>query len=214
VRSRINIAWVQQWRDQLLAEAYALYQQGTPYTPSPAEEEQLFVPMQESRLVDTAVLSEMTHLLNRAPAAAGSAAVVNARTQFVTISQLTFALGVDAAKSGPALEAQVRAWLDHEGWQRVKKQINGVRAWGYERPAPKPTADFASALAQAAGAEAKLAPCLEAAPRPAPEPRLASGAEARAEARPTPSADHTHPTPAAAATGQADQSRSEDDAPF
>jgi hypothetical protein len=164
----------------------------------------------------------MTHLLNRAPAAAGSAAVVNARTQFVTISQLTLALGVDAAKSGPALEAQVRAWLDHEGWQRVKKQINGVRAWGYERPAPKPTADFASALAQAAGAEARLAPCLEAAPRPdvapAPEPRLASGAEtrteARAEARPTPLADHTHPTPAAAATGQADPSRSEDDAPF
>lgn len=141
VRQRIRIAWVQQWRDQLLAEAYAHYQDGAAYTPSPADEARLFVPMQESRMVETAVLSEMTHVLTRDPTAAGIGAVVNALTQFVTISQLTLALGVDAAKSGPALEAQVRSWLDHEGWKRVKRQINGVRAWGYERPADWPRAE-------------------------------------------------------------------------
>jgi hypothetical protein len=134
VRRRINTDWLAKFRDQLFAEAYALYLQSEPFTPTPEDEARLFVPMQESRVVETAVLSEMTHVLTRSPAATGIGAVVNELTQFVTISQLTLALGVDAAKSSPALEAQIRSWLDHEGWQRIKKQVNGMRAWGYERP--------------------------------------------------------------------------------
>jgi len=138
VRNRINIPWLQKQRDQLLAEAYALYLQGVPFTPEPDVETRLFVPMQESRLVETAVLSEMTHVLTRDPVASGIGAVVNNLADFVTIAQLVLALGVDAAKSNAALEGQVRSWLDHEGWQRVKKQINGARAWGYVRPANWP----------------------------------------------------------------------------
>jgi putative DNA primase/helicase len=134
IRQRINIPWLRKWRDQLLAEAFALYLQGEQFTPAPEVEDRLFVPMQESRLVETAVISEMTHVLTRPPAATGIASVVNDLTEFVTISQLVLALGVDAAKSSPALEGQIRAWLDHEGWERVKKQINGARAWGYVRP--------------------------------------------------------------------------------
>lgn len=138
VRNVINTEWLIKYRDQLLAEAYALYQAGTVYTPTPNQERRLFVPMQESRLVETAVLSELLHVLTRSPAAAGIGAVVNELTDFVTIAQLTLALGVDAAKSSPALEAQIRGWLDHEGWERVKKQVNGARAWGYTRPSNWP----------------------------------------------------------------------------
>jgi putative DNA primase/helicase len=134
VRNRINIPWLRKWREQLLAEAYQLYLQGEAFTPAPDVEERLFVPMQESRLVETAVVSEMTHVLTRTPSDSGMSAVVNNLTNFVTISQLVVALGVDAAKSSPALEGQIRAWLDHEGWEREKKQVNGVRAWGYVRP--------------------------------------------------------------------------------
>lgn len=134
VRNRINIPWVTKMRDQLLAEAYALFQQGVPYTPSPEDEARLFVPMQESRLVETAVVSELLNVLTRTPVATGIGAVVNDLTEFVTISQLTQALGVDAAKSNAALEAQIRGWLDHEGWERCKRQVNGTRAWGYARP--------------------------------------------------------------------------------
>lgn len=141
VRNVINTEWLIKYRDQLLAEAYALYEQGTPYTPTPAAEARLFVPMQESRLVETAVLSELLHVLTRAPESTGIKAVVNTLTDFVTIAQLTLALGVDAAKSSPALEAQIRGWLDHEGWERVKKQINGARAWGYLRPRNWPPVD-------------------------------------------------------------------------
>jgi putative DNA primase/helicase len=153
VRHTINTEWLAKYREQLLAEAYVLYQQGAAYTPTPDAERRLFVPMQESRLVETAVLSELLHVLTRAPVATGIGAVVNELTGFVTIAQLTLALGVDAAKSSPALEAQIRGWLDHEGWERVKKQINGARAWGYVRPRNwPPTEDDEEMSADAPGA--------------------------------------------------------------
>lgn len=141
VRNRINIAWLAKWRDQLLAEAYLAYREGAVYTPTPAEEARLFVPMQESRLVETAVLSELLAVLTRDPAAHGIGAVVNNLADFVTMGQLVTALGVDAAKSSPALEAQIRSWMEHEGWERTKRQINGVRAWGYAKPRDWPPPD-------------------------------------------------------------------------
>lgn len=141
VRHLINIEWLVKWRDQLLAEAYAMYQERAPYIPTQDQEARLFAPMQESRLVETAVQSELLAVLTREPRDAGSQAVVNDLTDFVTVAQLTTALGVDAAKSSPALEAQIRGWLDHEGWERAKKQINGARAWGYLRPRNWPAAD-------------------------------------------------------------------------
>jgi hypothetical protein len=141
VRHVINTEWLAKYRDQLLAEAFELFKQDVPYTPTPEQEQRLFVPMQESRLVETAVLSELLHVLTRSPGPSGISAIVNELAEFVTIAQLTLALGVDAAKSSPALEAQIRGWLDHEGWQRVKKQVNGARAWGYMRPANWPPLD-------------------------------------------------------------------------
>ena len=138
VGKRINTEWLQKYRDQLFAEAYSLFNEGVPYTPTPEQEIRLFVPMQESRLVETAVQGELLHVLTRAPVATGIGAVVNDLTSFVTIAQLALALGVDAAKSSAVLESQIRGWLDHEGWQRAKKQINGARAWGYCRPANWP----------------------------------------------------------------------------
>lgn len=138
VRHRIKLTWLTERRDQLLAEAFALYLAGEPFTPDHRDEERLFVPMQESRLVETAVISEMTNILTRAPLPSGIGAVVNELCDFVTIAQLTLALGVDAAKSNAALEGQIRGWLDHEGWPRVKKMVNSVRAWGYCRPSNWP----------------------------------------------------------------------------
>jgi hypothetical protein len=152
VRHRIKIGWLRKQRDQLLAEAFALYLQGVPYTPGYEDELRLFVPMQESRLVETAVLSEMTNVLTREPTSTGISSVVNGLTSFVTISQLALALGVDAAKSNAALEGQIRSWLDHEGWQRGKKQINGARAWGYTRPDNWPPVELPDAPVGDAGA--------------------------------------------------------------
>jgi putative DNA primase/helicase len=152
VRRLINIDWIMKYRAQLFAEAYVLFLQGESYTPSHQDEARLFVPMQESRLVETAVVSEMMHVLTRPGKTEGISAIVNCTTEFVTIAQMALALGVDAAKSSPALESQMRSWFEHEGWTRAKKQINGARAWGYARPAmwPVPEPDEAAPVAVAA----------------------------------------------------------------
>lgn len=141
VKLRINNPWITKWRDQLMAEAFARYQTGERFTPTPEEEARLFVPVQESRLVETAVLSELLHVLTRESVASGIGSIVNRVTDFVTMAQLCLALGVDAAKSNPGLEAQIRSWMEHEGWDRVKRQVNGVRAWGYARPKNWPPID-------------------------------------------------------------------------
>jgi hypothetical protein len=149
VRNVINTEFVAKYRDQLFAEAYALFMLDTPYTPTPEQERRLFIPMQESRLQETAVVSELLQVLTRSPTATVIGSMVNELTSFVTISQLCLALGVDAAKSSPALESQIRGWLDHEGWERVKKQVNGARAWGYTRPAVWPKDDSATEMTPA-----------------------------------------------------------------
>ena len=146
VNKVINIAFVLKYRERIFAEAYALYLEGAAYTPSIADELRLFVPMQEARLVETAVISEMMSLLTRQGKSEGPSAIVNGLTEFVTIAEMCTALGVDAAKSSPAVEAQIRSFFDHEGWERVKKQRNGVRSPGWARPAvwPKPDANEAA----------------------------------------------------------------------
>lgn len=134
VMHRIKIEWLSKYRDQLLAEAYAAYLDGARFYPLPEEEERLFVPMQDKRLVESTVMSALLEVLTRPTMPGGIGAIVNCETQFVTIKQLNEALHVDAGKSSAALDGQIRAWLDSEGWEYGKKQINGVRAHGYSRP--------------------------------------------------------------------------------
>lgn len=172
VRCIINTDWVAKYREQLLAEAYARYQQGERYTPTADEEARLFHPMQESRLVETAVESELLAVLTRKPNpnATGPLSFVHCEATFVTIAQLVQALGVDAAKAPPGLQGQMTAWLKHEGWERVKKQINGTRAWGYQRPAVWPPKDRATGLDQEQGDAAPDDDVAADAPVHVPEP--------------------------------------------
>lgn len=172
VRNRIKIEWLQKYRDQLLAEAFAAYLDGARFYPTPEEEERLFVPMQDKRLVESTIMSALLEVLTRPTMPAGIGAIVNCETQFVTIKQLNEALHVDAGKSTAALDGQIRSWLDSEGWEYGKKQINGVRAHGYIRPKDWPRElpeDEAAAPAQAE-------------PAPAPAPLSAAAAFLEQEA--------------------------------
>jgi len=141
VKHIINTDWVARWRDQLFAEAFVLYQQGTTFAPSPADEARLFKPMQDSRLIDTAVQAELTRLLTRPGAAGELGALVNCEAQFVTMSDLVRALGADVAKSNAGLEAEVRSWMDYEGWEYTRRRVNGARTMGYQRPPNWPPTD-------------------------------------------------------------------------
>lgn len=141
VRNTIRIDWLTKFRDQLMAEAFVLYLQGERFYPEPDEENRLFVPMQESRLVESTVMSALLEVLTRDPTATGIGSVVNNLADFVTMKQICEALHVDAGKSSAALDSQIRGWLEHEGWTYCKKQINGVRAHGWARPKDWPPQD-------------------------------------------------------------------------
>lgn len=143
VRNPIKIEWLAKYREQLFAEAYALYLEGATCIPTREQEDRLFAPVQESRLIETAVTSELLAVLTRQPTATGIGALVNQLTDFVTLAQLVKALDMDAGKSTAGLESQIRSWMTHQGWVHKKKQINGVRAHGWERPAnwPAPETD-------------------------------------------------------------------------
>jgi putative DNA primase/helicase len=141
VKHVINTEWLIKFRDQLFAEAYALYKTGVAYTPTPEQERRLFEPMQESRLVETALMGELLTILTRDPGVSAMSQVVNNLTEFVTLAQLVKALETDAYKSSQVQESAVRGWLASEGWERKKKMVNNVRAWGYERPCNWPNTE-------------------------------------------------------------------------
>ncbi|MBP8140400.1 MAG: virulence protein E [Acidovorax sp.] len=138
VKNEINTDWVIKWRAQLFAEAFALYLEGTRFCPTKDEEKRLFEPMQDSRLVETAVESALLAALTRPAVLNGPGSVVHRDAAFVTFAQLVEALHTDPGKSQPGLENQIRGWLKQQGWVSAKKQINGARANGYMRPAVWP----------------------------------------------------------------------------
>lgn len=136
----INVEWVTKWRDQLFAEAMEAWRNGEGCAPTRDEEQRYFVPEQELRLVETTVQAELLQLLTRdgAPVSeTGERGLLSVLTSFVTINQLTRALGADPGKSTPVLEAQVRGWLEAQGWVR-KRASTGARPWGWARPAGWP----------------------------------------------------------------------------
>lgn len=134
VRKMVNRDWLAACRDQLFAEAYALYLTGAAYTPTREDEERLFVPMQDARLVETGVTSELLNVLTRELGEGQGSNSVNKLSKFVTLHELLKALGVDAGKSNAGLEAQIRSWMQNQGWENKKQQRNGVRQTGWHRP--------------------------------------------------------------------------------
>lgn len=128
VRHVIKTEWVERMREQLFAEAYALYQRGgEPYTPTEDLEKRLFVPMQESRLMDSAIDGELLRLLTR-PSAASLDDLVHCDAKRVPLNSLVKALNVDIGKSTQALTQQIQACMASFGWvnkgrQRIGKEM-------------------------------------------------------------------------------------------
>ena len=142
VTQPINTEWVARYREQLFAEALALYTAGEVYAPTPEQEQALFEPRQREREVQTAIDSELRRLLTREGAPAGAAdTTLTVHTKFVTLAQVVKALGVDVGKATAGQQSEVRGWFASEGWPYTKKQIDGVRAHGWERPIGWPKAD-------------------------------------------------------------------------
>lgn len=134
VRHLINTEWVVKYRHQLFAEAFARYQSRERYTPTKDEEDRLFVPMQGSRLVETAVDGELLRLLTR-PAVVGDE-LISVDTQRIALDDLVKALNVDVGKSTRGLEQQIQGWMNRNGWVNRGRQRIGktLRSSVYFRP--------------------------------------------------------------------------------
>lgn len=136
IKQAINLVWLRKWREQLFAEAMALYQAGAQIYPSLEEEELYFVPEQEKRLVETSVQSRLYELLTREGAGSkegASTLELNQLTTFVTIDKLVIALGTDPGKASTMLEGQIRGWLEAQGWE-YGRESTGARRRGFKRP--------------------------------------------------------------------------------
>lgn len=140
VRQPIKTSWLARWREQLFAEAYALYIEGAQFVPSREHEDRLFVPMQESRLVESAVTSELLTVLTRQPGTGVLGDTVNELTDFVTIDMLCKVLGAESGKAPAGMQSEIRTWMNAQGWTYAKKQVNGVRRPGWHRPSNWPVA--------------------------------------------------------------------------
>ncbi|WP_287917823.1 VapE domain-containing protein [Comamonas sp.] len=197
VRHQINTEWVQKYRDQLFAEAFALYQQGVAYTPTAEQEKRLFAPMQDSRLIETAVETRLMFLLTRGVENAGGSDI-NGDTKFVVIDRLVVALGADVAKSTGGLEGQIRGWLKQQGWQHGKKQLApGYRPSGYYRPAVWPPVGVVEGLDQIDRES---------------EAQATEAASVQSSASTDPA--QAQPLPPLTPTGQWVQDQADDDTPF
>ena len=140
ISKAINLGWIDKWRDQLFAEAFALFESGAQIYPSLEEEDLYFVPEQEKRLVETSVQSRLYELLTREGAAGGEGKTtleLNQLTAFVTIDKLVIALGTDPGKASTLLEGQIRGWLEMQGWD-YGRESTGARRRGFMRPAVWP----------------------------------------------------------------------------
>ncbi|SIR00585.1 virulence-associated E family protein [Pseudacidovorax sp. RU35E] len=187
----IDVEWVRANRDQLFAEAVAQYRIGAPYWPNEEQEARLFLPMQRQNRMHPALDSALREVLSRTPDAA-PAGGVHSGTDFVTLGQVTRALGIGAATSSASMDRAVGLWLEEQGWKHVKRSIAGITAWGYQRPAgsinaqaslppasqsaPVRSAPPRTQQAAASPASAPLLPSPAAQPQPAP-PRFVRHAQ-------------------------------------
>lgn len=148
VRHVIRTEWLERYRGQLMAEVFALYVKGGErYTPTEDEEKQWFVPMQESRLQESAVDAELFKLLTREQSV--HAAGIHCDVKRVAVNSLIKALNVDIGKATTALKGQIEGWLESNGWVHLgRRRVAGVLESGvYEPPAMWPPVEDESGAA-------------------------------------------------------------------
>jgi len=125
--SRIDLAGLREYRDQLFAQALHEVREGKRIYPTREEEDTLIVPEQEMREIVDSWQQIIQNWLN---------APINKRTQTFTTSQILIdCLGFEAARINPTRqsETKVGAIMRKLGWLK-KRQSSGMRGYYYQRP--------------------------------------------------------------------------------
>ena len=116
IRHAIDCAGLERDRDQLFAEAVALYKRGEHWWPDGAFEAAYIVPQQDARFEADAWEEEIRTYL--------------AGTTRVTVYDVArHALRFEASRIGTADQRRITAILERLGWQRGAKDRTGQRPW-------------------------------------------------------------------------------------
>jgi predicted P-loop ATPase len=133
VTRRIDLAWVQEVRAQLFAEAMHYLDEGQRFHPTAKEEAALFTPQQESRMVDNAIASAVMRYLYDEDQKVGFNGENGAFITQISVADLLTRLGISVDKQTPLIVRQATAALDKAGWVRGRSS-RGDRPRVFRRP--------------------------------------------------------------------------------
>jgi predicted P-loop ATPase len=128
VGETVDTAKVAEWRDQLFAEALADFHAGERWWPTREEERELFVPVQDLRVIADAWLDELPARL---------ALPKYADQKMWTTAELLSALGVSADKidSGGQMGRRIEQIMHALQWGKAReRRADGTRPHVYVRP--------------------------------------------------------------------------------
>ena len=124
----IDLAVLHAQREQLFAEAVREYKLGSRRHPTREEEEELFAPEQDARLLEHHWHSPIAHWL-----------VDNTYSKVTAHQVLKDALHVETSKITSVMHADVGRVMARLGWAR-ERESKGARDWFYIRPSSPPPA--------------------------------------------------------------------------
>jgi predicted P-loop ATPase len=136
VTRHIDLQWMRDNREQLLAEAVKCLDDGEVFYPSPDEQRSLFEPQQQQRAVENAIESAIGRYLHdeqqRVPMGGDNGTLLNE----VTLVELLNKVGIGIEKLGPGRfhEKQAAGALRKLGWVEARSSKPG-RPRVYRRPA-------------------------------------------------------------------------------
>lgn len=138
----VDLAWLRENLDQLLAEALEKFEAGDRFHPTFEEQRDLFDPQQMERTVEDSLESEIRRLLYDEDQKVPHGGLNWALVSEVSIGQLMEAMGVSVDKRTQVLTKQVSSVMARLGWARARAsgKAGESRPYVYRRPKDSPSA--------------------------------------------------------------------------
>ncbi|EYC51712.1 conjugal transfer protein TraC [Hylemonella gracilis str. Niagara R] len=155
----LDIAWLRENVEQLLAEALHDLGNGARFWPTREEQRELFDPQQQVRVLQNPLESAIRRYLYDEDQKVPQFGENGALLQRITLSDLLTAIGYTVDKQTPAVAKQVAAVMHALGWElkRASKGMGGgedkARPYHYHRPKPAPAPGSAQATSSSPGTQ-------------------------------------------------------------
>ncbi len=146
--TEINLEALTYLRDQLWAEADARYRRGEPWWEFPPEAAAEQDARYDVDVWEEPILAWLDGHLERYPERMGQVTPSRPVSDVTTAEIMRWALGIETAKQSRQEQMRVGAIMRRLGWRRVRRRVEGVLCWVYERPASSVSRETAASVAQ------------------------------------------------------------------